>query len=420
MSRPVLLRSLRHRPFKYYFFGQLVSLHGTWMQNVAQAWLVYRLTHSSFMLGVVSFCALIPVLLFGLLGGLLADRLPRGKLFFAAQCIAMGQALLLAALTLSGQIRVWEIIALAFALGVVQAFEMPARHVLVAELVPREDLHNAIALNSGVFNAARFVGPTLAGFLVGWLGEGWVFFLNGVSFIGVLAALRAARILQVGAPARAGSAREHLVEGLHFAWQHRPIRIALWMLAAISLVGVPYMVLMPVFAREIFHGGAQTLGILLGASGAGALIAALRLAQRADPAGLERVIGIAGLGAGVGLVMFGLTAMFWLALPLLVLIGFALTTLVAAVNTFIQTLVPDALRGRVMAIFSVTFIGIAPLGNLLAGAFAHAAGVRLTVVCFGGVCALCGLLYWRYSAAVDRQRTDAMLNNRPTGDPAAQ
>lgn len=413
MLRPVLFRSLRHRPFKYYFFGQLISLHGTWMQNVAQAWLVYRLTHSSFMLGVVSFCALIPVLLFGLLGGLLADRLPRGRLFVIAQWIAMAQALLLAALTLSGQIRVWEIIVLAFALGVVQAFEMPARHVLVAALVPREDLHNAIALNSGVFNTARFVGPMLAGLLVGWLGEGWVFFINGASFVGVLAALHAARIGQLATPTHAGSAREHLFQGLQFAWRHRPIRFALLMLAAVSLVGVPYLVLMPVFAREIFHGGAQTLGILLGASGAGALLAALRLAQRADPAGLERVIGMAGLGAGVALVAFGLTAVFWLALPLLVLTGFAMTSLVAAVNTFIQTQVPDALRGRVMALFSVTFIGVAPLGNLLAGSFAHGAGVRLTVACFGSVCALCGLLYWRYSAA------SIALNNPPTGDRAA-
>ncbi len=395
MNLPVLLRSLRHRAFKFYFLGQLVSLHGTWMQSVAQAWLVYRLTHSSFMLGLVSFCALIPVLLFGLFGGVLADRLPRGKLFFAAQCIAMGQALLLAALTLSGNIQVWQIMGLAFFLGVVQAFEMPARHVLVAELVPRADLHNAIALNSGVFNTARFLGPTLAGVLVGWLGEGWVFFLNGVSFIGVLAALHTAGITRLRAPAREGSAREHFTEGLHFAWRHRPIRMALLMLAAVSLVGVPYMVLMPVFAREIFHGGAQTLGVLLGAAGAGALLGAVRLAQRADSVGLERVIGIAGVCGGVALLAFALTPVFRLALPLLLLIGLALTTLVAAVNTFIQTQVPDALRGRVMALFSVTFIGIAPIGNLMAGGLAHVAGVQLTVACCGAICVVCGLVYWR-------------------------
>jgi len=400
MPLPVLLRSLRHREFRYYFLGQLVSLHGTWMQSVAQAWLVYRLTQSSLMLGLVSFCALIPVLLFGLFGGVLADRLPRGKLFFAAQAIAMFQALLLAGLTLAGHIQVWQIMALAFFLGVVQAFEMPARHVLVAELVPRGDLGNAIALNSGVFNTARFIGPALAGVLVGWLGEGWVFFLNGVSFIGVLGALHAAGITGLGAPRREGSAREHLLEGLRFAWRDRPIRVALLMLAAVSLVGVPYMVLMPVFASEIFHGDARTLGLLLGAAGAGALLGALRLAQRADPYGLERVIGSAALGGGAALVTFALAPVLGLALPLLLLIGLSLTTLVASINTFIQNQVPDALRGRVMALFSVTFIGIAPLGNLLAGALAHWVGVQITVVCCGVVCAACGLVYWRHGRAV--------------------
>lgn len=400
MSLPALLRSLRHREFRYYFLGQLVSLHGTWMQSVAQAWLVYRLTQSSLMLGLVSFCALIPVLLFGLFGGVLADRLPRGKLFFAAQTIAMLQALLLAALTLAGHIQVWQIMALAFFLGVVQAFEMPARHVLVAELVPRGDLGNAIALNSGVFNTARFIGPALAGVLVGWLGEGWVFFLNGVSFIGVLGALHAAGITRLGAPRREGSAREHLLEGLRFAWRDRPIRVALLMLAAVSLVGVPYMVLMPVFASEIFHGDARTLGLLLGAAGAGALLGALRLAQRADPYGLDRVIGSAGLGGGVALMLFALTPVTWLALPLLLLIGLSLTTLVASINTFIQSQVPDVLRGRVMALFSVTFIGIAPLGNLLAGALAHLIGAQITVACCGALCALCGSVYWRYGRAV--------------------
>ncbi len=396
MSLPVLLRSLRHREFRYYFLGQLVSLHGTWMQNVAQAWLVYRLTQSSLMLGLVSFCALIPVLLFGLFGGVLADRWPRGKLFFAAQTIAMFQALLLAALTLAGHIQVWQIMALAFFLGVVHAFEMPARHVLIAQLVPHNDLGNAIALNSGMFNMARFIGPALAGVLVGWLGEGWVFFLNGASFIGVLGALHAAGIMGLGAPRREGSAREHLLEGLRFAWRDRPIRVALLMLAAVSLAGVPYMVLMPVFAAEIFHGGAGTLGLLLGAAGAGALLGALRLAQRAGLSGLDRVIGSAALGGGVSLLLFALTPALALALPLLMLIGLSLTSLVASINTFIQSQVPDRLRGRVMALFSVTFIGLAPLGNLFAGALAHWIGVQITVACCGVVCATCGLVYWRH------------------------
>ncbi len=396
MHFPVLLRSLRHREFRYYFLGQLVSLHGTWMQNVAQAWLVYRLTQSSLMLGLVSFCALIPVLLFGLFGGVMADRLPRGKLFFAAQTIAMLQALLLAALTLAGHIQVWQIMALAFFLGVVHAFEMPARHVLIAQLVPHSDLGNAIALNSGMFNMARFIGPALAGVLVGWLGEGWVFFLNGASFIGVLGALYVAGIMGLGAPPRQSTARDHLLEGLRFAWRDRPIREALLMLAAVSLAGVPYMVLMPVFAGDIFLGGARTLGLLLGAAGAGSLLGALRLAQRTNPTGLDRVISSAALSAGVALLIFALTPILWLALPMLLLIGLSLTTLVASINTFIQNQVPDVLRGRVMALFSVTFIGIAPLGNLLAGALAHWLGVQTTVVACGAVCALCGLVYWRY------------------------
>lgn len=388
MPNPLLLRSFRHANFRLYFVGQLLSLHGTWMQSVAQAWLVYRLTNSSFMLGLVSFLNLAPVLLLGLFGGAVADRYSRFRLFWVTQTLAMLQAFTLGALTLSGHVQVVHILVLASLLGIVHAFEIPARHALVAGLVERAELPNAIALNSSLFNLARFLGPALAGALVAWLGEGPVFILNGLSFLAVLLALAAMRprpAMHVR-PSDTGGGGD-IWAGLRFAWRQPALRWALSLVALISLVGTPYLVLMPVFAREVFGGGAQQLGLLVGAAGFGALVGALRLAQREHNAGLERVIVSSGLLAGIGLLLFSQAGSFALALAALPVVGFSITSLVAGTNTFLQLEAEDALRGRLMSLFSVVFLGFAPLGNLLAGSVAHQIGAPHTVA----ACALIGL-----------------------------
>ncbi|MFA7096102.1 MAG: MFS transporter [Gammaproteobacteria bacterium] len=381
-----MLRSLRHRNYRLYYFGQLVSLHGRWMQTIAQSWLVYRMTQSSLMLGFVSFVTLLPMLLFGLIGGVVADRLPRRKLLIAAHALAMLQAMVLGVLTLGGWIQVWQILVLAFCLGLVQAFEMPARHSFVPEMVPREDLANAIALNSSVFNIARFLGPALAGWLVALVGEGLVFLLNGVSILAVIGGLSLMRLPAVARPPIRGSTASHLWEGLRYAWQHKVIRATMMMVGLFSLAGGSYVVLLPVFAKEVYGGGPETLGMLYGAVGAGALLGALRLAHRAGSTNTLRGVGPAGLGVGMALVVLAAAAWFWLALSVLAVTGFALTTLVASSNTSIQMRVPDALRGRVMALFSVVFLGLAPIGSLAAGGMAHVLGAPAAVGLLGVVC----------------------------------
>ncbi len=379
------LRSLRHRNFRVYYLGQLVSLNGTWMQQVAQAWLLYRLTESSFMLGLAGAAALAPNLLFGLFGGVLADRLPRRELLMAAQSLAMVQAFVLATLTLAGWVVPWHILLLAFLLGVVQAFEMPARHSFVAQLVPREDLPNAIALNSSLIQMARFFGPAIAGWLVAWVGEGTVFVVNGVTFIAVLFALRAVRL-----PAAPGSAAERrraggLAAGLRYARGHATVRAALSMVAAVSLVGASAAVLMPVFAAKVFHSGAQSLGLLLGALGMGSLAGALVLARRGTVAGLERVISRTGIAAGAALLFFAFAPKLGWALMILPLAGFSMTTLIASSNAYIQLSVPDQLRGRTMALYTLALHGVMPLGHLAVGTAAEFTSAPTTVAACGAI-----------------------------------
>lgn len=379
------LRSLRHRNFRLFYIGQLVSLSGTWMQGLAQAWLIYRLTNSGFMLGVASAASLLPSLVFGLYGGVLADRFSRRGLLIGAQVLAMVQAFALAALTLSGAVQAWHILLLAFLLGIVQAIELPARHSFVAGLVPRADLANAIALNSGLFHASRLIGPAIAGVLVALIGEGWVFFINGFTFIAVLAGLYAIRLPQ---PAEARAPTAHgLHAGLSYARGHAPIRAALSMVAAVSLFGSAAAVLLPVFAVDVFGVGAQRLGVLMSAIGAGALIGAFTLAGRRDPAGLERVIARAGVATGVLLVLFAAMPGFLTALPFLAAIGFCITSVMASSNAFIQLAVPDNLRGRVMSLFSIALHGMMPLGSLAVGAGADVIGAPLTVAISGLVLA---------------------------------
>jgi MFS family permease len=389
-----LFRSLRHRQFRLFYFGQLISITGTWMQNMAQAWLVYRLSHSTLLLGVVAFAAMFPVLLFGLAGGMLADRLPRRSLLITAQLVAMTQALLLALLVFAGWVETWHVVVLAFVLGLVHAVEMPSRHSFLAELVPTQDLPNAIALNSSIFNLARFAGPAIAGVLVAAYGEGPVFLLNAVSFLAVLWGLLHLSAGRVAASEAAQNQWRRLREGLDYAWENRPIRAALLLLTVGSLTAPTYTVLMPVFAHQMFAGGAGQLGLLLGTAGAGALLAAMRLAWLGGQQHLRQNIAIAALTAGVGMVLFAHTTALLFALPLLVMLGFAITTMATSINTLIQMQVPNQLRGRIMALFAVLFIGITSLGNLMAGYTAGHIGVTMTVTLAGMICMAAGATYY--------------------------
>lgn len=396
-----LFQSLALRDFRIYFFGQMASITGTWMQNVAQAWLVYRLTESSLLLGFVAFMGLLPVLLFGLAGGVLADRYSRRGLMLAAHGIALAQSLVLAGLTLSGAVEVWHVVVLAFLLGLVHAVEMPTRHAFMAEIVPRDHLPNAIALNSSLFNLARFAGPAIAGLLVAASGEGVVFAINSVTFLVMLLGLTAIRPHLAGEvqPVRRPQA---LADALGYARRHPRIRAALALLASTSLLSTGYSVLMPIFSREVFDGGPQTLGWLLGSAGGGALIAALRLAYLSGRQPLDRQIGGAVITAGIAMMLFASTERLVLALPLLAVMGFALTTLIASTNTLLQVLVPDTLRGRVMALFSVLFIGSNSLGNLMAGTVAKFIGAPTTVLLFGFVALGLGSVHRWHAPRLER------------------
>ena len=412
------LRALRHRNFQLFFAGQLISLIGTWMQNVAQSWLVYRLTGSSALLGMVGFAGQIPVFLISPLGGLIADRYSRQRTVIATQTSALILAFVLAGLTLTGRVQVAHIFVLAALLGVVNAFDIPARQSFLVEMVGREDLINAIALNSSMFNGARIVGPAVAGILVAAIGEGWCFFANGVSYIAVIAGLMMIRVPPTN-PVKEGSAISHIIEGFRFAASATPIRALLLLLGLVSLTGMPYAVLMPIFAGQIFHSGARGLGILMGFSGVGALIGALALAARQQVIGLGRWVAVSTGVFGVSLILFSFAPSFWLAAALLVPVGLAMMTQMGASNTLIQTMTPDALRGRVMSVYSMMFMGMAPAGALLAGVMAGRFGAPRTVAA-GGVIAIAGSVVFglRLRALRPEARRLIMAQNMVAGDPA--
>jgi MFS family permease len=371
-------RALRHRNFQLFFSGQLISLIGTWMQSVAQSWLVYRLTGSALLLGSVGFASQIPVFLFAPLGGITADRVNRRHIVIATQITSMLLAFVLAALTLLGKIQVWHVFVLASLLGVVNAFDIPGRQSFLVDMVGREDLMNAIALNSSMFNGARVIGPAIAGILVAKIGEGWCFFANAVSYIAVIAGLLMMRVHSPKRPAMA-SPLEHMMEGFRFVSRTAPIRALLLLLGLVSLVGMPYVVLMPIFADQILHGGARGLGILMGATGVGALLGALTLAFREGVKGLGRWVALCSAGFGASLVVFALSHTFWVSVILLLPVGYTIMLQMASSNTLIQVMVPDALRGRVMAVYSMMFMGMAPIGALLGGALADRLGAPVAV-----------------------------------------
>jgi MFS family permease len=376
---PVTLRALRHRNFQLFFSGQLISLIGTWMQSIAQSWLVYRLTGSALLLGAAGFASQIPVFLVAPLGGIVADRVNRQRVVIGTQISSMILALVLATLTLTGVIRVWHIFVLGALLGVVNAFDIPARQSFLVDMVGKEDLMNAIALNSSMFNGARIIGPAVAGILVAKIGEGWCFFANALSYIAVIAGLM---MMQVTRPARLaphGPALAHLIEGYRFVRHTAPIRALLLLLGLVSLVAMPYSVLMPVFADRILHGGARGLGILMGATGVGALLGALTLATRSGVLGLGRWVAFSCGGFGLSLVLFSFSRNFWLSAALLLPVGFCMMLQMSSSNTLIQAMVPDHLRGRVMAMYTMMFMGMAPFGSLFAGALAERLGASFTV-----------------------------------------
>lgn len=399
-----IVRALRHRNFRLYIGGQLVSLVGTWLQAVAQSWLVYRLTGSSLLLGVAGFAGQAPVFFLAPLGGAMADRVDRRRLLLFTQSSSAVLAGVLGVLTLAGHVTITHVLVVAGLLGVVNAVDIPTRQSFVVEMVGREDLPNAIALNSSAVNSARVLGPAVAGFLVAAVGEGWCFVLNAVSFLAVLASLALIRTPPRPAGAAPGSAVVQIRDAWRFVNGTPIVRALLLLLGLVSGMGMPYVVLMPIFADRVLGGGSRGLGILLGASGVGALAAALLLAWRESPRGLGRWVAAAATGFGLSLVAFSASRFFWLSAAALVLCGFFMMTQMAASNTLLQLLTPDALRGRVMAAYSMMFMGMAPFGALGAGATAHRLGAPLAVA-IGGVAAIAGGLL--FAVQLPRLRASA-------------
>jgi MFS family permease len=369
-----------------FFAGQLTSLCGTWMQTVAQSWLVYRMTGSATLLGVVGFASQFPIFLLAPVAGAVADTYPRRRTMIIIQTLMMLLAFPLAALTLTNRIQVWHVMVLAVLLGVVNAFDIPVRQSFIAEMVGREDLINAIALNSSMMNGARIIGPAIAGVTVSLVGEGWCFLLNGLSYLAVIIGLIFITAGNTAPQDAEGSRLEAILEGFRFVLHTQPVRALLLLLGVSSLMGMPYSVLMPIFADDVLHGGARGLGLLMGFSGVGALIGAVTLAGRRGVRGLGSWVMFACAGFGTSLILFSLSRNFWLSMVLLVPVGFSMMVQMASSNTLIQSMVPDRLRGRVMAVYSMMFVGMAPFGALLAGLLAQLLGAPMTVAVGGAVC----------------------------------
>lgn len=417
-----IVRSLRHRNFQLFFSGQMISLVGTWMDTAAEALLVYRLTGSSLLLGTVAFAGQIPISLFAPAGGFVADRFDRRKVVITTQTLSMLLAGALAFLTLTHRVTVTQVIILAAAMGIVNAFDIPTRQAFLVEMVGREDLMNAIALNSSMFQGARVVGPVIAGIIVYKIGEGWCFFGNSVSYIAVIVGLvlmrlapRPRRVAPHVAPI------EHVREGFRYAANTAPIRALLLLIALVSLVAMPYSVLMPVFAENILHGTARTYGVLMGAVGVGASLGALTLASRRGVNGLGRLVAVACAAFGSFMILFSFSKLYWLSICFLVPMGFAMMTQMASSNTLIQVMVPDRLRGRIMSVYSMMFMGMAPLGSLLYGALAERIGAPHTLA-LGGAFAILGAIFFGYNLPKIRVKARELIiaQGMVGGEPAQE
>jgi MFS family permease len=394
-------RALRAPNFRLFFSGQSISLIGTWMTRIATSWLVYQLTGSAWLLGIVSFMGQIPTFLLAPFAGVWVDRWSKRNVLVWTQALAAVQSLALAALTLTHRITVRDILALSVMQGLINAFDMPGRQAFMVEMVDdKRDLGNAIALNSSIVNLARLIGPSLAGVVISLYGEGWCFFIDGISYFAVIASLLMMRLR----PAVVVEYRDTLFQQLREGWQYvsgfLPIRNLLLLFAVVSLMGIPYTVLMPIFASQVLHGGPHTFGFLMAAAGIGALVSAVLLALRKTVKGLLRMVPISAALFGAGLIAFGLSHTLWLSLVLLLVVGFGMMQGMAASNTIIQTLAPADKRGRVMSYYTMAFVGMAPFGSLLAGGLAHSLSASWTVVITGSCCILGAAWFWRQMKAI--------------------
>jgi MFS family permease len=389
-----LTRALRHRNYRLFFSGQTVSLVGTWITRIATSWLVYRLTHSVFLLGVVGFFGQIPTLLLAPFTGVLIDRWNRHRILVVTQFLAMLQSVALAALTLAGIITVTEILALQVVQGIINAFDTPARQTFVVEMVEdRADLPNAIALNSSMVNASRIIGPSIGGIMIAAVGEGWCFAVDAVSYVAVIASLLLMRLEKFSRPTANTRMLDELRTGFHYVTRFPPVRDSLLLLALVATMGMPYNVLMPAIAASVLHGGPHTLGYLMTAVGVGALGGAFYLASRRSVLGLGRVMVTATSAFGVGLIAFSISHVLWLSLLLLPFVGAGMMVVMASTNTILQTIVEDDMRGRVMSFYTMAFLGTAPLGSLLAGFAADHIGPTRTVTLGGVACALAAVVF---------------------------
>ena len=389
-----IARALGSRNYRLFFSGQTVSLIGTWITRIATSWLVYRLTGSAFLLGLVSFCSQIPMLILGPFSGVLIDRWNRHTVLVVTQALSMLQSLALAMLAFAGIINVTEILLLQLAQGCINAFDTPARQAFVVELVEdRSYLSNAIALNSTMVNASRIIGPSVGGIIIALAGEGWCFMLDAISYVAVIASLLMMHVTPLAHEPRTTRVLEELKTGLRYVQASIPIRTALVLLAIVSMMSMPYTVLMPAIATQTLRGGAHTLGFLMTASGVGALVGALYLASRISVIGLESVSAIATICFGLGLVAFALSRQLWLSLAILPIVGAGFMVQMASINTIIQTLVDERLRGRVMAFYTMAFLGTAPIGSIVAGVVAARIGSEYTVLIGGFASVLTGLWF---------------------------
>ncbi|MFA5099392.1 MAG: MFS transporter [Candidatus Omnitrophota bacterium] len=392
----VVFRALRYRNFRLYFVGQNISLIGTWMQNVAIGWLVYRLTHSAAMLGIVGFASQIPSFVITPFSGVYADRWNKYRVIFVCQVLAMIQALVIAILTLSGRIAIWQIAALSMTLGIISSLEIPTRHAFLVTMVEgKEDLSNAIALNSLMFNAARLIGPPIAGILITLWGEGVCFMVNALSYIAVLWALALMRLPAHTRPGHAGRPLQELKEGISYTFGSAPRRSILILVGLMSLIAMSQSVLMPVFARDILGGGANTLGFLAGSVGMGALVGAVYLATQRNPVRMLNIIPAAAGIFGTALVLFSISRLLWVSMAALFFAGIGLMSHMVVSNTVLQTITEDDKRGRVMSFYTMAFMGMATFGTLLGGSIASRIGAAQTVLGGGIVCLCAGIVFSR-------------------------
>lgn len=395
--RNYTFRSFHHKNYRLYFYGQSVSLVGTWIQRIATPWLVYRLTDSAFMLGVIGFASQIPTFILSPFAGVIIDRVNKYKVMLVTQILLLIQAALLAILYLTGNIQIWHIIVLNLFQGTINAFDGPARQSFVIEMVEgKEDLPNAIALNSAMFNGARLIGPTVAGMLIAFTGEGVCFLINALSYLFVIVSLLRMRVSHKEPKLKKMDVVKNIKEGFSYTFHSVPIRAILLMLSLSSLTAMQYVVLMPVFSKEVLNGTSQTFGFLMAASGIGALLGTLVLASKNNVKGLEKLIPIAALAFGLGLIFFSLSSYFIVSFFLMFVLGAGMILQTASSNTLIQSIVEEDKRGRIMSIYTMAFMGTAPFGALLTGWLAKQINVSNTLIICGGITILGALVYLHY------------------------